>query len=94
MIQINEKLRIRKTDEKNLELEEYRKCIDPKTKEECFKWKWLGYYGDLKSALLGALNKKLFDSAEEEIALKEVVGKIDAARRSILNALNEKEERM
>lgn len=87
MIYINEKLRIRKLDEYNLQLEEYRKVVNPRTKEESFAWKWHGYYGDLRSALLGALNKQLFDSAEEEIALKELIAKIDEAREQVVNAV-------
>ncbi len=87
MIYINEKLRISKCDNLNLQIEEYRKGINPKTKEEVWSWKWCGYYGDLKTALLGVLSKKLFDSVDEELTLKELVSKIDEARQEIINAI-------
>ena len=89
MIYINEKLRIRKLDGLNLQLEEYRNVVNKKTKEERVEWCWLGYYGDLKSALLGALNKQLFDCADEQIDLEEVVAKIESARQSIINAVED-----
>ena len=87
MIYINEKLRISKLDERNLELQEYRKCVNPKTKEEVWSWKWCGYYGDLRTACLGALSKIMFDYADEEMNLKEVLAKIDEAREQIANAV-------
>ena len=87
MIYINEKLRIKKLDERNLQLEEYRLIINPKTKEEIFAWKWCGYYGDLKSACLGALSKIMFDYVEEEATLKEVLAKIDLAREQVVKAV-------
>lgn len=87
MIYINEKLRISKLDERNLELQEYRKGVNPKTKEEVWSWKWCGYYGDLRTACLGALSKIMFDYADEEMTLKEVLAKIDEAREQIANAV-------
>jgi hypothetical protein len=92
MIYINEKLRIRKLDGLNLQLEEYRKGVNPFTKKEVGSWKWCGYYGDLKSAFLGALNKQLFDSADEQIDLKEVLAKIESARQSIVRAVDKLQE--
>lgn len=87
MIYINDKLRISKFDENNLQIEEYRKGINPKTKEEVWNWKWCGYYGDLNTALLGVLKKELFSCVDEKLDLKEVVSKIESARQSIINAV-------
>lgn len=87
MIYINEKLRIAKLDEHNLQIEEYRKGVNPKTKEEVWSWKWFGYYGDLRTACLGALSKIMFDYADEELTLKEVLAKIEEAREQIENAV-------
>ena len=87
MIYINDKLRISKLDERNLQLEEYRKGVNPKTKEEVWSWKWCGYYGDLRTACLGALSKIMFDYVDEELTLKEVLAKIDEAREQIANAV-------
>ena len=92
MIYINEKLRISKFDEHNLQLEEYRKGVNPFTKEEVWNWKWCGYYGDLKTALLGALKYKLFASVEEELDLQEVLAKIEEARQSIINAVEQSQK--
>lgn len=87
MIYINEKLRISKLDDRNLQLEEHRNGVNPKTKEEVWSWKWCGYYGDLRTACLGALSKIMFDYADEELTLKEVLSKIDEAREQIENAV-------
>ena len=90
MIYINDKLRIRKLDDRNLQLEEYRKPSEKSgtIKENTEKWRWCGYYGDLKSALLGALTKQLFDSVENELTLKDVVSRIDEARADIITAID------
>lgn len=87
MIYINDKLRISKLDERNLELQEYRKGVNPKTKEEVWSWKLCGYYGDLRTACLGALSKIMFDYVDEETTLKEVLAKIDESREQIENAV-------
>lgn len=88
MIYINDTLRITKVDELNLQLEHYRSYT---LKDGTVKhgWKRIGYYGDLKSALLSALSKQLFDCANNEMTLKEVVTKIDNARGEIITALNQ-----
>lgn len=90
MIYINDKLRIRKLDDRNLQLEEYRKPSEKSgtIKENTEKWRWCGYYGDLKSALLGALTKQLFDSAENELTLKDIISRIDEARAEIITAID------
>ena len=77
MIIINDKLRIRK-------LEEFKEV---KLRKGGIENQWLrvGYYSNLKMALLGILDKKLFDSAEEEMALKDVIKKIDEAKKEIQN---------
>lgn len=67
MIQINEKIRIVKLDKLNLELQEYRKKIDPKTKTERYDWCRVGYYGDLKSAIGGVLKYYGFILAKEDL---------------------------
>ncbi len=91
MIYINNTLRIRRLDDRNLQLEEYRKPSEKSgtIKENTEKWRWCGYYGDLKSALLGALSKQLFDSTQNEMTIKEVIAKIDEARAEIVQAIGE-----
>ena len=78
MIQINNKIRIVRNDPLNLELQEYRKKVDPKTKSERYAWCRVGYYGDLKSAIGGVLKYCLMELTTEEIAtLSELVERID-----------------
>lgn len=85
MIQINDKLRIRRADDRNLVIEEFRDVTDPKAKTTNKQWCWCGYYGDLKTALLGVLHKALLDSAEEELQVKDVIAKIETVENDIKN---------
>ena len=88
MIQINEKIRITRLDEKNLQLEEYRNVVNKKTKEERFEWCWLGYYGDLKSAINGVLKHCLMELANENIkTLSELVERIDNIDKELKGAI-------
>lgn len=88
MLQINDKLRIRKLDDKNLVIEEL-KTINSEKKGIHDEWRWCGYYGDLKTALSGVLNKQLFDSVEEELTIKTIIDKIDDAKYEIIKAMKE-----
>lgn len=83
MIQITEKLRIVKADDKNLALEELKDVTNKKSQTTNKQWCWCGYYGDLKTALLGVLHKALLDSAEEELQVKDVIAKIEAVENDI-----------
>ena len=88
MIQINDKIRIVRFDKLNLELQEYRKKVDPKTKTERYDWCRVGYYGDLKSAINGALKYCLMELATEEIkTLSELVERIDTIDRELKKAV-------
>lgn len=83
MIQITEKLRIVKADDKNLVIEELRDVTSQKSQTTNKQWCWCGYYGNLKTALIGVLHKVLFDSAEEELQIKDVIAKIEAVENDI-----------
>ncbi len=89
MIYINENLRIKRLDRCSLALEEFRSpaAENSRTRDKKPKWFVCGYYGDLKSALFGALNKQLFDCVENEIELCSVVEIIDKARKDIVKSL-------
>lgn len=67
MIQINDKVRIVRVDKLNLELQEYRKIVDVKTKEERYDWCWVGFYGDFKSAIGGVLKHFTMEMTEQDI---------------------------
>lgn len=88
MIQITDKIRITRLDKVNLELQEYRKKVDPKTKTERYAWCRLGYYGDLKSAINGALKYCLNELTTEEIfTLSELVERIDTIDKELKKAV-------
>lgn len=84
MIYITGTLRIRKLDEHNLLLEQYLETKSKKQNNEIFMgWKSLGYFGSLKLALLAAFKKQLFDIAEEDISIKDIVDRIEDAEKNI-----------
>lgn len=85
MLQINDKVRIVRSDENNLQIEELRTVTSKKlgSHEE---WCWCGYYSTLKSALLGVLSKQLFDCIEEETNLIDVINAITKAQDEIVKA--------
>lgn len=85
MIQITEKLRIVRLDDKNLAIEELKDVTNKKTQTTNKQWCWCGYYGDLKTALLGVLHKQLFDSAEEELEIKGLIERIEKVENNIKN---------
>lgn len=88
MIQISDKIRIVRFDKLNIELQEYRKKIDPKTKNERYDWCRVGYYGDLKSAIGGALKYCLMELAFEDIkTLSEIVERIDNIDKELKKAV-------
>lgn len=94
MIQINEKIRIVRFDKLNLELQEYRKKVDPKTKNERYDWCRVGFYGDLRSAIGGMLKYCLMQLSTEEIkTLSELVERIDNIDKELKGAIkNERNE--
>lgn len=88
MIQINDKIRIVRFDKLNLELQEYRKKVDPKTKNERYDWCRVGYYGDLKSAIGGVLKHCLMELATADIKnLSELVERIDNIDKELKKAV-------
>lgn len=89
MIQINEKIRIRKIDDLNLQVEEYRKVTDRITKRERWEWKWCGYYGDLRSALGGAIKRCEMLLADQDIeSLQELMTKLDKIENDAKKAVD------
>lgn len=88
MIYINDKVRISRIDDKNLQLEALEDVVSKKDKTVSQQWQWQGYYGTLEAAARGALKKMLFDTADEELALREVISHIDKAASSISSAIS------
>ena len=87
MIYINDNLRIVKNDEKNLSIEELR-VVTSEKKGAHSKWCWCGYYSNLRSAMLGVLDKGLIDiGSSEDILLKNIIKKIDNIEHEITDAI-------
>lgn len=91
MIYITDTLRISKLDDNCLQLEGYKPVTSKKHGTTTMQWKWLGYYGDLKSALGGALKKQLFDLPEEELTAEDLFARIEIAEQNVLNAIKHTE---
>lgn len=83
-MQLNDKLRIVKQDDNNLVLEELRE-VNSKKEGTIKKWCWYGYYGSVKSALVAAFQKTIFDSECEQI--KDLINVIDKAKQDIVAAI-------
>jgi hypothetical protein len=94
MIQINDKVRIVRFDTLNLELQEYRKKVCPKTKNERYDWCRVGFYGDLKSAIGGMLKYCLMQLSTEEISdLSRLIERIDEIDKELKEYIkNERNE--
>lgn len=86
MIQINNQLRIIKIDDNNLELQQLI-TVQGKKNGKHQIWKGCGYYSDLKQSLKAALNKQLFDIADDEITLQELIHRIDMAEQNIIKSI-------
>ena len=87
MIQINERIRIVRIDKLNLELQEYRLVIDKKTKAERQDWCRVGYYGDLKSAIGGAIKYFAMELADEDLnGWKSVMQRLDEIDKELKGA--------
>ena len=87
MIQITDKIRIKRLDKINLQLE----VLEPVNKKDgtvAYEWKWNGYYGDLKSAINGVLKHCLMELATEDIkTLSELIERIDNIDKELKKAV-------
>lgn len=88
MIYITDTVRISKVDENCLQIETYVPVTSKKTRQTTMQWKWIGYYGDLRGALVGVLRKQLFNTADEQLKLEEIIEKINTAEENILRAVS------
>lgn len=76
MITLLPTIRIRRFDTRNLVVEHYRLTEERSTKKYEYKWKTFGYYGNLQSALKGAIDLALLEypkDAGDVQSLKEYV---------------------
>ena len=93
MLQLTENLRIRKTDEMNLVIEEYRLIVGRgKNKGKTYYgWANCGYYGSLQAALKGVARKYLFDlTANEQLTITGLIKKIEELEKIIEEKVDDK----
>ena len=93
MIYIDEKTRISTIDERCVQLEKL-KTISPKNSEPYDKWMWVGYYGTVEQALVGALSKRLFEAAQTEHTLETLLSYIREIKSDFANLKIENPKKM
>lgn len=92
MIYVKENLRISKVDDLNLQIEALQNVKSKKTGEVSEKWIHQGYFGDLESAFMAILKRRLIDTAEEELVINSIVSKINETKdelRTVVKSLQE-----
>ena len=87
MIEINGNYRVTRDNELNIIIQKIIPGKDPSKKSS---WKLCGYYPSLRSALVGVLDKQLFETAAEKMLLEDVIARIDSAKSEIIDAINSK----
>lgn len=93
MIQISDTVRIVRTDKYNLQIEEYRPVIEAKTKTKKYEWCRVGYYGNLKSAILGVIKHCGKELPKQELkGWKSVVDKLEEYQAKIENGTLKQEK--
>lgn len=86
MILINDSVRITRLDRLNLQVEVLETVINPETKQERQEWKWQGYYGTLRSALVSVLNHFAVKLVDEDIkGVREIIARLDQIKEQIKN---------
>ena len=90
MLQINDNIRIVKTDKHCIQIEEFRPVVDPKTKMSRNEWCWVGYYGDLKSAIRGVIRHYGKELTEQDLkGWKSVVDKLEEIEAKMAELVKE-----
>lgn len=84
---IGNNIRIRKENEMSLVVET-RYNRKKRTGEISTEWEIIGYYTNLKQALLSILYKKIFKEVTEEKDIKSLLNAIEKAENAIINAIN------
>lgn len=86
MILINDSVRITRLDKLNLQVEVLETVVNPETKQKRQEWKGRGYYGTLRSALVGVLNHFAMKLVDEEIkGVREIIARLDQIKEEIKN---------
>ena len=88
MIQINERLRISRADDRNLQVEE---LVQKKTKKgEVYEdWEVLGYYSTLEGACRGVYKRFTLLSVDEVESLEQVITYLENARSRLSKSITE-----
>lgn len=91
MLQLTETLRIRKYDNINLIIEEYKEIINPFKGTTRYDWQNCGYYGSLQAALKGIAKKYLFNlTANEQLTITGLIKKIEELEKIIEEKVDDK----
>ena len=88
MIQVTDKIRISRLDDRNVIIETLDTVVNRKTKEESQKWNLKGYYGNVRVALGSILKNDMLIDHEELHSLKDY----QEALEKRVNRLNEMDE--
>ncbi len=75
----------------NIELQEYREVVNPKTKETRMEWKPSGYYGNISSAVKAIPDKIVYDDSLQTFS--EIVEQIKLLADDMQKSLGELEKR-
>ena len=77
MVQLTEFLRAERTDDRNIELQEFTEVTDKKTKKLKMEWLTVGYYNSLSTLLIGALKRyEMILCEKDKHSLEEALEKI------------------
>lgn len=77
MVQLTEFLRAERTDDRNIELQEFTEITDKKTKKPKMEWMTVGYYNSFSTLLIGALKRyEMILCEKDKYTLEEALEKI------------------
>lgn len=88
MIQVSDRVRISRLDDRNVIVETLDTIVNRKTKEESQKWNLKGYYGNVRMALGSILKNDMLIDHEELQSLKDY----QEALEKQVNRINEIDE--
>ncbi|MBK0347873.1 hypothetical protein JDW15_04340 [Aerococcaceae bacterium zg-ZJ1578] len=83
-MQITDNLRIKRLDDKNLVLEQYVDSVHPKTKAVTKKWKFVGYFGSVRSALQCVVEREMLIDINALDTLEKYVETLQSVSKMIV----------
>lgn len=92
MIQITDKIRIRKIDSLNIAIERLSEGINPKTQEKTESWKTVGYSFSISGALRLIVDREMIDDINEHKRLEEAVTELELSHNMLLQSIEQIKE--